>query len=374
MIAKPAALIRPPATAVPDAEGILNAIAMAVVAVDPDGVITHANSAAEQLFQSSATVLVGQPLRAHIPGDSPLFALIDQVHAAGNAISEYGLTLDTPRMGRHFVNVHAAPLAEPNMGVVVALQPRSIAEKIDRQLTHRGAARSMSAMAAVLAHEIKNPLSGIRGAAQLLEQGVQPQDRPLTQLIREEADRICDLVDRMDVFSDSGAIRRQAVNIHQVLDRVRQLAESGFGRNVRFVIDYDPSLPHVLGDRDQLIQVFLNLVKNAAEAVPAEGGEIVLSTAYQHGVRFAIPGSDSRVHLPLMISVQDNGNGIPEDLKAYLFDPFVTSKPKGNGLGLALVAKIVGDHGGVIEFDSDRGRTIFRVMLPMYRGPEENEP
>ena len=277
-------------------------------------------------------------------------------------------------MGRHFVNVHAAPLAEPNMGVVVALQPRSIAEKIDRQLTHRGAARSMSAMAAVLAHEIKNPLSGIRGAAQLLEQGVQPQDRPLTQLIREEADRICDLVDRMDVFSDSGAIRRQAVNIHQVLDRVRQLAESGFGRNVRFVIDYDPSLPHVLGDRDQLIQVFLNLVKNAAEAVPAEGGEIVLSTAYQHGVRFAIPGSDSRVHLPLMISVQDNGNGIPEDLKAYLFDPFVTSKPKGNGLGLALVAKIVGDHGGVIEFDSDRGRTIFRVMLPMYRGPEENEP
>lgn len=361
----PTDAVRPPV----DAEGIFSALLLPILAVDRAGIVAMVNPAAEQMFQSSAAHLVGHPLSEHIPADSPLFALIEQVRSAGNAVAEYGLTLETPRMGRHFVNIQAAPLIDPHEGVVIVFQPRSIADKIDRQLTHRGAARSVSAMAAMLAHEVKNPLSGIRGAAQLLEQSVAAQDRSLTQLIRDESDRICDLVDRMDVFSDSGPLQREAVNIHQVLDRVRKLAESGFGRHARIAVNYDPSLPPVLGNRDQLIQVFLNLVKNAAEAVPTTGGEIVLSTAYQQGVRFAIPGTDSRVHLPLAVSVRDNGEGIPDDIKGYLFDPFVTSKPKGSGLGLALVAKIVGDHGGVIEFDSRPKSTVFRVMLPMYREP-----
>ena len=156
------------------------------------------------------------------------------------------------------------------------------------------------------------------------------------------------------------------MNIHEVLDRVRQIGESSFARHAYTAV-FDPSLPLVFGNRDQLIQVFLNLVKNAAEACPATGGEIALATAYQQGVKFAVPGSNSRVHLPLAISVRDNGDGIPEDIRGCLFDPFVTSKPSGSGLGLALVAKIIGDHGGVIEFDSRPKQTVFRVMLPMYR-------
>ena len=226
-------------------------------------------------------------------------------------------------------------------------------------------------MAAMLAHEVKNPLSGISGAAQLLEANAGPEDRALTNLIREEANRICALVDRMEVFSDGIPVKRTGVNIHQVMNRVRQLAQSGFGRHVRFVEDYDPSLPTVLGNHDQLIQVFLNLVKNAVEAVGEQGGEVILSSAYRHGVRFAVTGRGERVHLPLVISVQDNGSGIPEDIRAHLFDPFVTSKPTGNGLGLALVAKIVNDHGGVIEFESQPRRTVFRVMLPMSIEPAE---
>jgi two-component system nitrogen regulation sensor histidine kinase GlnL len=248
------------------------------------------------------------------------------------------------------------------------LQQRSMAQMIERQLTHRAAARSVSGMASVLAHEIKNPLSGIRGAAQLLEPGLSDEDRTLTQLICSETDRIRDLVDRMEVFGDERPIATDAVNIHDVLNHVRKIAEHGFGRDIRFVEDYDPSLPHVLGNRDKLVQVFLNLLKNAVEAIDGtENGRIVLQTAFRPGVRLSLPGSDTRVSLPLMIQIEDNGCGIPEHLKPHLFDPFVTTKISGSGLGLALVAKIVADHGGVIECESEARRTIFRVLLPMQR-------
>jgi len=358
-----------------DPETVLNALTPAVVVIDRDGCIVHLNSAGEQFFQGSASHLKGHALHDLLPIDSPLFTLIEQVRENSNPVSEYGVQLETPRVGRHFVNIQASPLAEVPHYVVLALQERSIADKIDRQLTHRGAARSVTAMAAMLAHEVKNPLSGIRGAAQLLEECITPNDQPLTHLIRDEVDRICALVDRMEAFSKGDTLQRGAVNIHQVLDRVRQLAETGFGRHLRFVTNFDPSLPPVFGNRDQLVQVFLNLVKNAAEAAPRDGGEIVLSTAYQHGVRFAVPGSEKRVHLPLMVSVQDNGEGVPEDLYNHLFDPFVTSKPNGSGLGLALVAKIIGDHGGAIEFESQPRRTVFRVLLPMATdSPGREEP
>jgi len=249
--------------------------------------------------------------------------------------------------------------------LVLTLHERSMPEKLDRQLIHRNAARSITAMAAMLGHEVKNPLSGIRGAAQLLEQDADSAGRELTWLICAEVDRIVALVDRMESFSDHRPIERAAVNIHEVLGRVRKAAQSGFARHVRLVEEYDPSLPPVHGNRDLLVQAFLNLVKNAAEALPGSTGEIVLTTAYRLGLRLAGPGGEGRRHLPLMVSVSDNGSGIPEDLRPYLFDPFVTSKRNGTGLGLALVAKVVGDHGGVIEFDSQPGRTVFRVFLPV---------
>jgi two-component system, NtrC family, nitrogen regulation sensor histidine kinase GlnL len=348
-----------------DAAAVLAALPDPVLVVDADGTLLYANASAEQFFDTSAATLLGADLRVLLPADSPVFALIDSVRASGHSVSEYGVTLETPRLGTHVMTVQAAPIAENRAEVLVTLQERSIAHKIDRQLTHRNAARSVTAMAAMLAHEVKNPLSGIRGAAQLLEESASAGDRELTRLICDEADRVCALVDRMEVFSDQRPIERGPINIHEVLERVRLVAQTGFARHVRFVEDYDPSLPPVHGNRDLLIQVFLNLVKNAAEAAPAQGGEIQIATAYQHGVRLAVAGSESRVHLPLVISITDNGEGIPEELSPHLFDPFVTTKHNGSGLGLALVAKVIGDHGGVIEFDSQPRRTIFRVFLPM---------
>jgi two-component system nitrogen regulation sensor histidine kinase GlnL len=348
----------------PEGDSILNALAAAILVVDGAGRIASLNLAGEQFLAGSAATLQGVLLTGLLPQDSPVMALINQVRATGNAVYEYGLQIENPRIGQHFINVQATLLQEKNDHVVLSIQERSIADKIDRQLTHRGAARSLSAMGAMMAHEIKNPLSGIRGAAQLLEQTASEDDRPLTQIIRDEADRVCALVDRMEVFSDAVPLEREALNIHQVLNRVRQLAENGFGQHVKIIESYDPSLPSVYGNKDQLIQTFLNLVKNACEACPKTGGEVLLNTAYKHGVRFAVPGRDSLVHLPLVVNIQDNGDGIPEDLQDHLFDPFVTSKLQGTGLGLPLVAKIISQHGGVIEFDSIPRRTIFRVMLP----------
>ena len=266
-------------------DAVLDALPHPVIMVAADGKIANANAAAESFFEASLRLLRRHMLGELVPFGSPLLALVDQVRVRGAAVNEYKVDLGTPRNpGERAVDLHVALVPERPDHVVVMLQERTIADKMDRQLTHRGAARSVIALAAMLAHEIKNPLSGIRGAAQLLEQSVEEDDdRTLTRLIRDEADRIVKLVDRMEVFADERPVERAPVNIHVVFDHVKKLAQSGFARHIRFIEEYDPSLPPILANRDQLVQVFLNLVKNAAEAIGKDSieGEITLTTAYR---------------------------------------------------------------------------------------------
>ncbi len=346
---------------------ILGALPVPVMLLDAENRFRYVNHAAEQFLGVSAAQLAALRLTDLVPQDNPLYLLIDQVRQSEATVSDHDLTLDSPRLHKSAITVQGSALPEEPGGVLLVMQDSSAARALDRQLAFRGAARSVSGMAAILAHEVKNPLSGIRGAAQLLEISVAPEDRELAVLIRDEADRIRALVERMEIFGEK-PIARGAVNIHRVLEHVRKLAQSGFAAHVRFHEVYDPSLPPVWGNRDQLVQVILNLVKNAAEAVTdaaQHNPEIVLTTAYQHGMRLAVPGSTERVELPLTVMVRDNGPGIQEDILPHLFDPFVSSKAAGNGLGLALVAKLMGDHGGLIEVDSRPGRTEFRLHLPV---------
>jgi two-component system nitrogen regulation sensor histidine kinase GlnL len=353
----------------PSALTLLNGLPHPVLAVASDGRICDLNVAAETFFQLSRMMLVRIKLEDVLPFGSPLLSAVAHALERGSVINEYRVDIGTPRIGtERIVDINVSPLSAGGDGVVIMLQERTIADKMDRQLTHRGAARSVTALASMLAHEIKNPLSGIRGAAQLLESGLSESDRELTNLICEETDRIVKLVDRMEVFSDERPIERDRVNIHSVLDHVKRVAQAGFGRHLRIVESYDPSLPPVLANRDQLVQVFLNLVKNAAEAVGEDAidGQIELTTAFRPGVRLKTPGVKTPVSLPLEFCVIDNGPGVAPDIAEHLFDPFVSNKSSGTGLGLALVAKIIGDHGGIVECESHPRRTTFRVLLPMY--------
>ena len=347
---------------------LVGALPHPIIVLAADERVIYANVAAETFFQSSQAVLKRQQIGAIVSDDCPLIALARQVSRTGSTVNEYGVLISTPKIqAPRLVDIYGGPLPDAPDLVLLMLQQRSMAQMIERQLTHRAAARSVSGLAAVLAHEIKNPLSGIRGAAQLLEPSLSDEDRALARLICAETDRIRNLVDRMEVFGDERPLATEPVNIHDVLDHVKRIAESGFARGIRIQEQYDPSLPPVPGNRDKLVQAFLNLVKNAAEALgeTRDGGRIVLTTAFRPGVRLSVPGSRARVALPLMIEIEDSGPGIAEAVRSHLFDPFVTTKRTGTGLGLALVAKIVGDHGGIIECDSEPRKTVFRVLLPM---------
>ena len=349
----------------PSPSELFAALPAPVVVLDPNDHVTTVNLAAETFLNASQTVLRGRAWRGLFPPDSPVTSFVEEARQVDAAYAAYDIEIAFVTGARHRADVLIAPIPDWPGWLTVGFQTRSVASMVDRQMVHQGAARSAVGVAAMLAHEIKNPLSGIRGAAQLL---AEPHTQELTSLICDEVDRIAKLVDRMEGFTDTRPLEREAQNIHAILSHVRRVAEQGFAKGLRIVERYDPSLPLISGNRDQLVQVFLNLMKNAAEALGEHGGEINLTTAYRHGLRVAAGASTRRVSVPLEVCVIDNGPGVPRDVADHLFDPFVTSKRGGGGLGLALVAKIVGEHGGLVEYDHKAApmRTIFRVLLPVH--------
>jgi two-component system nitrogen regulation sensor histidine kinase GlnL len=348
-------------------EALWSAIPYPALVVDETDAIVTANPATENFGATSLRQMTGRPLGRFVGTDSAVLDVIGQARRNGVSVAQYNVMVGWAEQVPQLQNVHATPLQDTTGDILILMHPQGMADKMDRSLGHRSAARSVTGMAAMLAHEIRNPLAGITGAAQLLEMSLGDGDRELTGLIQTEAARIGKLVDRVEQFGDLRPAHRRPLNIPDVLDRARRAAQAGFAAHVRFTEEFDPSLPPTAGDPDQLLQVFQNLLKNAAEAVPRVGGAIGVSTAYRPGVKMVRPGHRSE-GLPLVVTVVDNGPGIPENLIRDVFDPFVSSKVNGSGLGLSLVSKFVSDHGGVVECDSRPGRTRFRVRLPVWRG------
>ena len=356
----------------PHAIDLLNSLPTAMLVVGADDRLLFANPAAETFLQTSAHQLSQMTLDELFGRGSAIGALIRYARSEMIPMAEFDVQVTTPRTPPDRVSISTAPVfrnGEPSAEgeVIVQFSPISIAQRIDQQMRRQGAARSAAGMVSVLAHEVRNPLAGIRGAAQIIESVVDGEEKALTRLIADEVDRISNLIQRIDVFAEIGPAPTAPVNVHQAIDRARKVLEtSGAFEGPRIVEAYDPSLPAVRGDFEGLVQIFLNLMKNAADAALEGGREVVLKTRYRHGVRLAAAKRHDSGALPIEVLIQDNGPGIPEDLQRNIFDPFVSTKADGHGLGLAVVAKIVGDHGGAVEFESEPRRTVFTVHLPMF--------
>ncbi|MGR3435982.1 MAG: two-component system sensor histidine kinase NtrB [Shimia sp.] len=326
--------------------------------------IVQANPAAEEFTNLSRRALRDQPIWDKLAVDSPLDAAMARARAQGNPLFVNDVDVGTGERPPVQCNIQIAPLQGSDGAMLILIEPRELSGHITRNGSSKAAAKSAIGMAEMLAHEIKNPLAGITGAAQLLSMNLSNGDLELTDLIVAESRRIVKLHEQVEQFGNVSPPVLNPVNIHDVLDRARRSAAVGFGAHMRLTEEYDPSLPPTLGDGDQLVQVFLNLLKNASEAAPPAGGTIRIRTYYEQSLRLRRRDGTGR-GLPLQIEVIDDGPGLPDEIAADIFDPFVSGRENGTGLGLALVSKIIAEHDGWISVDSVPGRTVFRVSLPV---------
>ena len=331
--------------------------------IDDGDTITDVNSAGEGFLNASARQVEGQPVWDLIAVDAPLEEALQRARANGTPLFVNDVDVGTGNRAPLQCGLQIAPLVNHPGMMILMISPRELAGRMTQSHSVKSAAQSAIGMAEMLAHEIKNPLAGITGAAQLLSMNLGPEDLELTDLIVTESRRIVKLLEQVEQFGNLSAPDLKPVNIHDVLDRARRSALLGFGAHMRIIEDYDPSLPLTFGDPDQLLQVVLNLLKNASEAAGSVGGDIRIRTYFEHS--FRLRRSDGSGHsLPLQIEIIDDGPGLPEGIKDDIFDPFVSGKDNGTGLGLALVSKIISDHDGWISVTSVPGRTVFRLSLP----------
>jgi two-component system nitrogen regulation sensor histidine kinase GlnL len=352
----------PPPSPAPGA--IWASLPLPAVLIDMGGRIVVANPAAETFFNCSARSLIGQNVGRRLRLDRSLDEALARARATEAGVSINDVEVYPGDRGPVQATIQLAPVNERPDQILLLVSPRVLADRMDRARHANSAAKSAIGMAEMLAHEIKNPLAGISGAAQLLAMNLSAEDREMTDLIVEETRRIVKLLEQVEQFGNVRPPDLRAVNIHDVLDRARKSAQMGYAAHMTFIEDYDPSLPATLADPDQLVQVFLNLFKNATEASGPNGGVIRLRTFYDLSLRLRRKDGTGSA-LPLQVKIIDDGPGIPPDIAADIFEPFVSGRENGTGLGLALVSKIIGDHGGWIGVESQPGRTVFRLSLPM---------
>ena len=343
---------------------IFAALPNPVFVLDRENRFIYLNQAAEIFFQSSRMMLLGTQLTSIMPLDSNFLSMVSRARAQSISVGDQGVELAGPKIGLKLINVQITPFGDREPRLLITIQERALAERLRGQSLFRGAARSIAAMAALLAHEVKNPLAGIKGAAQLLEADLDAEGRSLTRMIVEESDRVAALLDRMEGFAGGANLVLAPVYIHEILDHCLNVAQASYGAHMKIKRSYDPSLPLVNGHRDLLIQAFINIIKNASEATELNS-EIMIKTSYSQGRRLTFAAVNGGSYAPVQVEVIDNGRGISEELRDHIFDPFVSGRSGGSGLGLTMVASVIADHGAMIDVESVPGQTLFRMNFPV---------
>jgi len=343
---------------------IFAALPNPVFVLDRENRFIYLNQAAEIFFQSSRMMLLGTPLTSIMPADSNFLSMVSRARAQSISVGDQGVELAGPKIGFKLINVQITPFGDREPRLLITIQERALAERLRGQSLFRGAARSIAAMAALLAHEVKNPLAGIKGAAQLLEADLDAEGQSLTRMIVEESNRVAALLDRMEGFAGGANLVLAPVNIHEILDHCLNVAQASYGAHMKIKRFYDPSLPLVNGHRDLLIQAFINIIKNASEATEFNN-EITIKTSYSQGRRLTFAAVNGGSYAPVQVEVIDNGRGISEELRDHIFDPFVSGRSGGSGLGLTMVASVIADHGAMIDVESVPGQTVFRMNFPV---------
>ncbi len=334
------------------------------IVVDQENKIAEVNPTGETFLNASAKSLRGAPVWDKLHVDAPLDEAVLRVRRSNSSLFVNTVDVGSGEKPPVLCNVQISTLMDRPGYVLILMEPREIADKMGRAMQTKSAARSAIGMAEMLAHEIKNPLAGITGAAQLLGMNLSGDDVELTDLIVAESRRVVQLLDQVEQFGNLRPPERKPVNIHDILDRAQKSAAVGFAAHMKLREIYDPSLPSTFADADQLLQVFQNLLKNAAEAADPAGGTIIVRTFYETTLRVERPDGSRRA-VPLQIEIEDDGPGLPPDLAGDAFEPFVSGRENGTGLGLALVSKIIAEHDGWIAVTSVPGRTVFRISLPV---------
>ncbi|MEL6517139.1 MAG: ATP-binding protein [Pseudomonadota bacterium] len=352
----------------PFGEAVWASLPVPALLLDPGDMIAEVNPAAETFLNASARALRGSPVFDKLMIDAPLDEAFQRVRKDQSSLFINNVDVGSGERKPIECNVQVAPMLAMPGFVLILMEPRQLADRLGRAHLVKTAAKSAIGMSEMLAHEIKNPLAGITGAAQLLSMNLSGEDQEMTDLIVAETRRILALLDQVEQFGNLRPPEKRSINVHDLLERARKTAAVGFAAHMDIQEAYDPSLPPTFVDGDQMLQVFQNLLKNAAEAAGKGGGAIRIRTFYDMSLR--LRRKDGTATLPLQVEIIDDGPGLPAEIAGEVFEPFVSGRENGTGLGLALVSKIISDHDGWISVDSVPGRTIFRISLPV--APKES--
>ena len=335
-------------------EFILNSLQSPIIVINSaKKTIIYCNNAAEIFFETSRKNIIGKKINNLFKEDSYFISLIEKSIKSNRNINEFNVSINTPKKKTN-VSISISKIDNNDKLFSIFLNDLSKSFEFSKQFNFEKSAQSVASLVSMLSHEIKNPLAGIKGASQIIQKRVnfKGKDFNLIKLINNETERIKKLLNSLENFTDDRPIKKKNINLNQVIRNSKDSVKAIFNKKkINFIENYDPSLPNIYGNENQLTQLFVNLLKNGVEAAEKVNGIIKISTRYEHG------------RLPIKVLIEDNGTGIPDDLKENIFDAFVTNKINGKGLGLSICAKIIQNHFGCIEFDTINNRTIFTVMF-----------